>query len=162
MSNIDNMMNWGMGVGAIFSMMIQKYAYAYTIFTILLGWNILRDFVSGKGTSAFTPVKLAYLFFSVILFFSTLYLVVLVFKHETLFDNDIQGDLPFYIKTSNLLILFVFFIISLGDTLVKGLEDILPNCGDVILLLSLFLFTYLLGVMIINISIIINKKVTDG
>ena len=162
MSDVDNMMNWGMGVGAIFSMMIQKYAYAYTIFTILLGWTILKDFVSGKGTSAFTPVKLAYLFFSVLLFFSTMYLVVLVFKNEDLFNNDIQGDLPFYIKTSNLLILFVFFIISMGDSLVKSLEDLLPNCGDIILLLSLFLFTYLLGVMIINISIIINKKVTDG
>ena len=162
MSNVDNMMNWGMGVGAIFAMMIQKYGYSYMIFTILLGWNILKDFVSGKGASAFSPVKLAYLFFSIILFFSTLYLVVLVFKNELLFDNDIQGDLPFYIKTSNLLILFVFFIISLGDSLSKGLEEMLPNCGDVILLLALFLFTYLLGIMVINISIIINKKVTDG
>ena len=107
------------------------------IFTILLGWNILKDFVSGKGASAFSPVKLAYLFFSIILFFSTLYLVVLVFKNELLFDNDIR-DLPFYIKTSNLLILFVFFIISLGDSLSKGLEEMLPNCGDVILLLVYF------------------------
>jgi hypothetical protein len=38
----------------------------------------------------------------------------------------------------------------------------LENCGDLVLILTLFLFTYLLGVMIVNISIIANSKLTDG
>ena len=162
-NNIDQMLNIGLGVGAIFAMSIKKYSYSYVIFTFLLGWNIMQNFVSGSGTIGMTPIKMAYLFFSIILFFSTLYLTMLTFKKSELFDRDIgSGDLPFYVKTSNLLILFVFFIISLNSQLVKQLEDLLPNCGDTVMLLSLFLFTYLLGVMIVNISIIVNKKITDG
>ena len=68
----------------------------------------------------------------------------------------------FYIQTSNMLILLVFFIVSLNAKIIKQLEDLMPNCGDAVMLLSLFLFTYLLGVMIVNISIIVNKKITDG
>ena len=73
-----------------------------------------------------------------------------------------DGDLPFYIQTSNLLIVFVFFVISTSANLSRALEDMLPNCGDIMLLITIFLFTYIIGVMTINISIIINKKVTDG
>jgi len=49
-----------------------------------------------------------------------------------------------------------------GSNIEKQLEDMFPQCGNLILLLSLFLFTYLLGIMVINISIIVNKKITDG
>ena len=88
---------------------------------------------------------------------------MITFKNNELFDRDVgSGDLPFYVKTSNLLILLVFFIVSLNSNIVKQLEDLMPNCGDSVMLLSLFLFTYLLGIMIVNISIIINKKITDG
>ena len=48
----------------------------------------------------------------------------------------------------------------MNDRIKKSLNDMLPNCGDLILLLTIFLFTYLLSVMVINISIIVNKKVT--
>ena len=123
----------------------------------------MSNFVSGSGTTGMTPTKIAYLFFSIILFFSTLYLTILTFKKSELFNTDLNsGDLPFYVKTSNLLILFVFFIISLNPQIIKQLEDLIPKCGDAVMLLSLFLFTYLLGVMIVNISIIVNKKLTDG
>jgi hypothetical protein len=162
-NNIDQMLNIGLGVGAIFAMGIKKYSYSYVIFTFLLGWNIMSNFVSGSGTTGITPTKMAYLFFSIILFFSTLYLTMITFKNNELFDRDVgSGDLPFYVKTSNLLILLVFFIVSLNSNIVKQLEDLMPNCGDSVMLLSLFLFTYLLGIMIVNISIIINKKITDG
>jgi len=162
-NNIDQMLNIGLAVGAIFAMSIKKYSYSYVIFTFLLGWNIMSNFVSGSGTTGMTPTKIAYLFFSIILFFSTLYLTILTFKKSELFNTDLNsGDLPFYVKTSNLLILFVFFIISLNPQIIKQLEDLIPKCGDAVMLLSLFLFTYLLGVMIVNISIIVNKKLTDG
>ena len=157
------MLNIGLGVGAIFAMSIKKYSYSYVIFTFLLGWNIMSNFVSGSGTTGMSPTKISYLFFSIILFFSTLYLTMITFKKSELFDRDVgSGDLPFYVKTSNLLILLVFFIVSLNAKIVKQLEDLMPNCGDAVMLLSLFLFTYLLGVMIVNISIIVNKKITDG
>jgi len=162
MSRIENIMNWGLGVGAIFSMAIRKFSYAYMLFTILLAWNIMSNFVSGKNVAAFSPVKLCYLFFSILLFFSTMYLTIITFKNTDLFESNMEGDLPFYIQTSNMLILLVFFIISTSTNLSRALEDMLPNCGDVILLLTIFLFTYLLGVMTINIGIISSKKVTDG
>jgi|TARA_X000000368_G_scaffold417042_1_gene412374 hypothetical protein len=162
-NNIDQMLNIGLGVGAIFAMSIKKYSYSYVIFTFLLGWNIMSNFVSGSGTTGMSPTKISYLFFSIILFFSTLYLTMITFKKSELFDRDVgSGDLPFYVKTSNLLILLVFFIVSLNAKIIKQLEDLMPNCGDAVMLLSLFLFTYLLGVMIVNISIIVNKKITDG
>ena len=163
MTQIENIMNWGLGVGAIFSMAIKKFSYAYLIFTVLLAWNIMSDFVSGKIVAATTsPIKLLYLFFSILLFFSTMYLTIITFKNSDLFESDLEGDLPFYIQTSNILILLVFFVISSSTNLVRALEDMLPNCGDILLLLCVFLFTYILGVMTINISIIVNKKVTDG
>ena len=68
-NNIDQMLNIGLGVGAIFAMGIKKYSYSYVIFTFLLGWNIMSNFVSGSGTTGITPTKMAYLFFSIILFF---------------------------------------------------------------------------------------------
>ena len=102
-NNIDQMLNIGLGVGAIFSMAIKKYSYSYVIFTFLLGWNIMSNFVSGSGTTGMTPTKMAYLFFSIILFFSTFYLTILTFKKSKLFDTDLNsGDLPFYVKTSNI------------------------------------------------------------
>ena len=163
MSNVDKMMNWGMGVGALFAMAIQKFTYAYVIFTFLMGWTILSNFVQGDGTKGIGTVDMLYLFFNIILFFTTLYLTVISFKNQGLFDSNVgSGDLPFYLKTSNLLILFIFLFISLNKKIVKQLEEMLPNCGNVVMLLSIFLFTYLLGVMVINISIIVNKKITDG
>ena len=162
MSQVENIMNWGLGVGAIFSMAIKKFSYAYLLFTVLLAWNILSNFVSGKNVAAFSPVKLLYLFFSIILFFSTMYLTIITFNNSDLFNKTMDGDLPFYIQTSNLLIVFVFFVISTSTNLSRALEDMLPNCGDIMLLITIFLFTYIIGVMTINISIIVNKKVTDG
>ena len=163
MSNVDKMMNWGLGVGAIFAMTIQKYTYAYVIFTVLMGWTILSNFVQGDDAKGIGMVEMLYLFFNIILFFTTLYLTVISFKNEGLFDGNVgSGDLPFYLKASNLLILFIFLFISLNKQIVKQLEDMLPNCGNVVMLLSIFLFTYLLGVMVVNISIIVNKKITDG
>jgi len=162
MSNVDKMMNWGMGVGALFAMAIQKYSYAYVIFTFLLGWTILSNFVQGDG-AGINITEILYLFFNIILFFSTLYLTVISFKNKKLFDGSSgSGDLPFYIQTSNFLILFIFLFISLNKQMVKQLEEMLPNCGNIVMLLSIFLFTYLLGVMVVNISIIVNKKITDG
>ena len=155
-------MNWGLGVGAIFSMAIRKFSYAYLLFTVLLAWNIMSNFVSGKNVAGFSPVKLCYLFFSILLFFSTMYLTIMTFKNAALFETNMEGDLPFYIQTSNMLILLVFFIISTNTNLSRALEEMLPNCGDIILLLTIFLFTYLLGIMTINIGIITSKKVTDG
>lgn len=162
MSQVENIMNWGLGVGAIFSMAIKKFSYAYLLFTILLAWNILSNFVSGKNVSAFSPTKLMYLVFSILLFFCTMYLTIITFNNSSLFNKSMDGDLPFYIQTSNLLIVFVFFVISTSANLSRALEDMLPNCGDIMLLITIFLFTYIIGVMTINISIIVNKKVTDG
>lgn len=161
-NKVNVMMNWGLAVGAIFAMAVQKFSYSYIIFTVLLGWNIMTSFVSGKSDNGITPVKILYLFFNILLFFTTLYLTTVSIKHSDNFDKDNGGDLSFYIKTSNLLILFVFMIISLNDTILTSLEEMLPNCGNTVMLLSVFLFTYLLGVMVVNISIILNKKVTDG
>ena len=155
-------MNWGLGVGAIFSMAIRKFSYAYLLFTVLLAWNIMSNFVSGKNVAGFSPVKLCYLFFSILLFFSTMYLTIMTFKNANVFETNMEGDLPFYIQTSNMLILLVFFVISMNTNLSRALEEMLPNCGDIILLLTIFLFTYLLGIMVINIGIITSKKVTDG
>tara|TARA_B100000795_G_scaffold11746_1_gene8118 strand:- start:88 stop:579 length:492 start_codon:yes stop_codon:yes gene_type:complete len=163
MGDVDKMMNWGMGIGALFAMAIQKFTFAYVIFTFLLGWTILSNFVTGDPNKSINATDMLYLFFNIILFFSTLYLTVISLKNKKLFDGAIDsGDLPFYIKTSNLLILFIFLFISLNKQIVRQLEDMLPNCGNVVMLLSIFLFTYLLGVMVVNISIIINKKITDG
>ena len=41
-----------------------------------------------------------------------MYLTMITFKNSDLFESDMEGDLPFYIQTSNMLILLVFFIIS--------------------------------------------------
>jgi len=163
MTSVDKMMNWGLGIGALFAMAIEKNTYAYVIFTFLMGWTILSNFVGGDGANGIGKVEMLYLFFNIILFFTTLYLTVVSFKNKGLFDGNVgSGDLPFYVKTSNLLILFIFLFISLNKQIVKQLEEMLPNCGNIVMLLSIFLFTYLLGVMVINISIIINKKITDG
>lgn len=162
MTKVDNIINFGFGIGALFALAIQKYNYSYVMFSVLLGWNILSNFVSGDSIIDFSPMKTAYLIFSIILFFVTLYLTILTFRKQYVFERGIAGELPFYIRTSNFLILFVFFVISMNDRIKKSLNDMLPNCGDLILLLTIFLFTYLLSVMVINISIIVNKKVTDG
>jgi hypothetical protein len=160
--NIDKILNFGLGFGAIFAMAIQKFTYAYTLFSVLLGWVILSNFVSGESSDNFDITKLAFLGFTAILFFTVLYLVTLTIKFKTIFENNAVGELEFYLKSSNALIVFVFLLISGGSDLEKQLEDMFPNCGNLILMLTLFLFTYLLGIMVVNISIIVNKKVTDG
>lgn len=162
MSYVNDIMNWGMGVGAVFAMAIRKFNHAYIIFAILMAWNLLRNFVSGEGISDFSGIKLVYLFFYFILFFSTIYLITITFKHADTFSKEMVGDLGFYLNTTNVLILFIFFMSSNADDVSKALDDMLENCGDLVLILTLFLFTYLLGVMIVNISIIANSKITDG
>ena len=151
-----------MGVGAVFAMAIRKFNHAYIIFAILMAWNLMRNFVSGEGVSDFSGFKLIYLFFYIILFFSTVYLITITFKHSETFSKEMVGDLGFYLNTTNVLILFIFFLSSNSDSVTIALDDMLENCGDLILILTLFLFTYLLGVMIVNMSIITNSKITDG
>jgi hypothetical protein len=155
-------LNFGLGFGAIFAMAIQKFTYAYTLFSVLLGWVILSNFVSGESSNNFDLMKLAFLGFSTILFFTVVYLVILTTKYNSIFENNAIGDLEFYLKATNALIVFVFLLISGGSDLEKQLEEIFPNCGNLILMLTLFLFTYLLGIMVVNISIIVTKKITDG
>jgi len=160
--NINQILNFGLGFGAIFAMAIQKFTYAYMLFSVLLGWVILSNFVSGESSNNFDITKLAFLGFSSILFFTVVYLVILTMKFKSTFENNAVGDLEFYLKSTNALIVFVFLLISGGSDLEKQLEGMFPNCGSLILMLVLFLFTYLLGIMVVNISIIVNKKVTDG
>ena len=162
MSYVNDIMNWGMGVGAVFAMAIRKFNHAYIIFAILMAWNLMRNFVSCEGVSDFSGFKLIYLFFYIILFFSTVYLITITFKHSETFSKEMVGDLGFYLNTTNVLILFIFFLSSNSDSVTIALDDMLENCGDLILILTLFLFTYLLGVMIVNMSIITNSKITDG
>jgi hypothetical protein len=160
--DINQILNFGLGFGAIFAMAIQKFTYAYMLFSVLLGWVILSTFVSGESSNNFDITKLAFLGFSAILFFTVVYLVILTMKFKSTFENNAVGDLEFYLKSTNALIVFVFLLISGASDLEKQLEDMFPNCGNLILMLTLFLFTYLLGIMVVNISIIVNKKVTDG
>jgi len=155
-------LTFGLGFGAIFAMAIQKFTYAYTLFSVLLGWVILSNFVNGESSNNFDLMKLAFLGFSTILFFTVVYLVVLTTKYKSIFENNAIGDLEFYLKSTNALIIFVFLLISGGSDLEKQLEEIFPDCGNLILMLTLFLFTYLLGIMVVNISIIVTKKITDG
>ena len=162
MSYVNDIMNWGMGVGAVFAMAIRKFTHAYTIFAVLMAWNLMRNFISGEGIQDFSGFKLVYLFFYVILFFSTIYLITITFKHAEGFSKEMVGDLGFYLNSTNALILFIFFLSSNSDNVSKALDDMLENCGDLVLILTLFLFTYLLGVMIVNMSIITNSKMTDG
>lgn len=162
MSYVNDIMNWGMGVGAVFAMAIRKFTHAYTIFAVLMAWNLMRNFISGEGIQDFSGFKLVYLFFYVILFFSTIYLITITFKHAEVFSKEMVGDLGFYLNSTNALILFIFFLSSNSDNVSKALDDMLENCGDLVLILTLFLFTYLLGVMIVNMSIITNSKMTDG
>ncbi len=161
---MDQILNFGLGIGAIFAMAIKKYANAYMLFAVLLGWVILSNFVRGDKTNEkFNLSKIANLLFSAVLFFTVVYLVILTKKNKFIFEESkFAGDLEFYLKSTNALIVFVFILISGGKNIEKQLEEMFPNCGNIILLLTLFLFTYLLGIMVINISIIVNKKITDG
>ena len=161
---MDQIFNFGLGIGAIFAMAIKKYANAYMLFSVLLGWVILSNFVRGDKTNEkFDLSKIANLLFSTILFFTVIYLTILTKKNTFIFEeNKNAGDLEFYLKATNALIVFVFILISGGKNIESQLEEMFPNCGNIILLLTLFLFTYLLGIMVINISIIVNKKITDG
>ena len=160
--NINQILNFGLGFGAIFSMAIQKFTMAYMLFSVLLGWVILSNFVSGSGTQNFNIMQMAFLGFSTILLFTVLYLVSLTMKYKYTFENNAVGDLEFYLKSTNALIVFVFLLINGGSDLEKQMESMFPNCGNLILMLVLFLFTYLLGIMVVNISIIVSKKMTDG
>jgi len=155
-------LNYGLGIGAIFAMAIQKFTYAYILFSVLLAWIILSNFVSGDGAKNINPMDIAFLGFSSILFFTVIYLVFLTVKFKSAFENSSIGDLKFYLQSTNALIVFVFLLISGSKNLEKQLEETFPNCGNLILMLTLFLFTYLLGIMVVNISIIVNKKMTDG
>jgi hypothetical protein len=158
------MLNYGLGIGAIFGMAVKKYTYAYMLFAALLGWNILSKFVGGGqgAASSFDLSRILTLLFSIILFLTVFYLVKLTINHRYIFENQVIGDLEFYFKSTNALVVLVFLLIAGGSNIEKQLEDMFPQCGNLILLLSLFLFTYLLGIMVINISIIVNKKITDG
>ena len=160
--DINQILNFGLGFGAIFSMAIQKFTMAYMLFSVLLGWVILSNFVSGSGTQNFNIMQMAFLGFSTILLFTVLYLVSLTMKYKYTFENNAVGDLEFYLKSTNALIVFVFLLINGGSDLEKQMESMFPNCGNLILMLVLFLFTYLLGIMVVNISIIVSKKMTDG
>jgi len=160
--DINQILNFGLGFGAIFAMAIQKFTHAYILFSVLLGWVILSNFVSGEGTNKFDVMKIAFLGFSAILFFTVVYLVILTMKYKSTFENNAIGDLEFYLKSTNALVVFVFLIISGGSDLEKQMEQMFPNCGNLILMMVLFLFTYLLGIMVVNISIIVSKKITDG
>tara|TARA_B100000795_G_scaffold253967_1_gene224502 strand:- start:3389 stop:3871 length:483 start_codon:yes stop_codon:yes gene_type:complete len=159
--DINQILNFGLGIGAIFAMALQKHVVAYILFSVLLGWVILSNFVGGESGS-FDFSKIAFLGFSSILFFTVVYLVMLTKKHSFIFENAPPGDLEFYLKSTNTLIVFVFLIINGASSLEKQMESMFPNCGNLILMLVLFLFTYLLGIMVVNISIIVNKKITDG
>jgi len=159
---ITQILNFGLGFGAIFAMAVQKYTNAYLLFSALLAWVILSNFVSGDNTQKMDMMQLAFMGFSGILFFTVVYLAMLTVKHKSIFEKNAPGDLEFYLKSTNTLIVFVFILVSGSSNLVKQLESIFPNCGNLILLLTLFLFTYLLGIMVVNISIIANKKITDG
>ena len=160
--DINQILNFGLGFGAVFAMAIQKFTHAYMLFSVLLGWVILSNFVSGEGGKKFDIMQIAFLGFSAILFFTVVYLVILTMKYKTIFEKGGIGDLDFYLKSTNALVVFVFLLVSGGSDLEKSMEDMFPNCGNLILMLVLFLFTYLLGIMVVNISITVNKKVTDG
>ena len=67
--DINQILNFGLAIGAIFAMALQKYAAAYTLFSVLLGWVILSNFVGGESGSFDLP-KIAFLGFSTILFFT--------------------------------------------------------------------------------------------
>ena len=160
--NIDKILNLGIGFGAIFAMAIQKLSLAYGLFSVLLGWTILSNFVRGDSNQKFDISQVAFLVFSLILFFTVTYLVSLTMKYKYEFETGGFGDLDFYIQSTNALIVFVFLMVSGGKELEKQMESMFPNCGNLILMLVLFMFTYLLGIMVVNISIIVNIKVTDG
>lgn len=162
MSSISNYLTYSVIAAAAVAMLIRKYNYSYSLFAFIVGWNILTKFVSGDKKFAFSNVKLSFTIFSVILFFCIIYLTAITFNNMELFEKSLSGDLEFYLNTSNILILTVIVLITSNESLTKSLESILPTCGSLILMLSVFLFIYLLAVMIINIGIITNKKLTDG
>jgi len=157
-----DMLNYGLGIGAIFAMAVKKYTNAYMLFAALLGWTILSNFVGPSSNEKFDISQIATFAFSAILFLTVVYLVKLTINHKDIFENQVIGDLEFYFKSTNILVVFIFLLISGGEQVKTQLEEMFPNCGNLILLLVLFLFTYLLGIMTINISIIVNKKITDG
>ena len=162
MTSTTNYLNYSIIAAAFIAMVIRKYNYSYMFFSFLIGWNILTNFVSGDIKNSITNAKLPYIIFSIILFFTLLYLTVITVKNADLFDKSLGGDLEFYLNTSNILVLFVTILIISNEELTKYLEIVMPQCGSLILLLFTFLFIYLIGVMVINVGIIIDKKFTDG
>ena len=98
---MDQILNFGLGIGAIFAMAIKKYANAYMLFAVLLGWVILSNFVRGDKTNEkFNLSKIANLLFSTILFFTVVYLVILTKKNTFIFEESkFAGDLEFYLKS---------------------------------------------------------------
>ena len=49
--NVDQILNFGLGIGAIFAMALQKYKNAYMLFAALLAWVILSNFVRGDASN---------------------------------------------------------------------------------------------------------------
>lgn len=162
MSSITNYLTYSVIAAAAVALSIRKYKYSYSLFAFIVGWNILTNFVSGDKKIMFSTVKLPFIVFSIILFFCIIYLTIITFNNIELFEKSLSGDLEFYLNTSNILILTVVVLITSNESLSKSLESILPTCGPLILMLIVFLFIYLLAVMIVNIGIITNKKLTDG
>lgn len=169
--DINQILNYGLGIGAIFALIIQKYSNAYILFAVLLAWTILQNFVSGEDSTDMSFSKLFFLGFTIILFFLVFYLVSITIKHKDVFSpcaankpcpSKNASELSFYMKSTNLLIVFVFLMLTNTGKLENQFEDMFPKCGNLIIMLILFLFTYLLGVLIVNVSIIINQKLTDG
>lgn len=164
--DVDQILNFGLGIGAIFAMALQKYKNAYMLFAALLAWVILSNFVRGDASNrkeSFNLLTIATLVFSFILFITVSYLVLLTINNGYIFENQkTTGDLDFYLKATNALIVFIFLLISGNSDISKQLEDMFPQCGSLILILTLFLFTYLLGIMVININMVVNNKMTDG
>ena len=71
--DINQILNYGLGIGAIFALIIQKYSNAYILFAVLLAWTILQNFVSGEDSTDMSFSKLFFLGFTIILFFFILF-----------------------------------------------------------------------------------------
>jgi len=119
MTSTTNYLNYSIIAAAFIAMVIRKYNYSYMFFSFLIGWNILTNFVSGDIKNSITNAKLPYIIFSIILFFTLLYLTVITVKNADLFDKSLGGDLEFYLNTSNILVLFVTILIISNEELTK-------------------------------------------
>ena len=142
MTSTTNYLNYSIIAVAFIAMVIRKYNYSY-MFSFLIGWNILTNFVSGDIKNSVTNAKLPYIIFSIILFFAKDYLTVITVKNADLFDKSLGGDLEFYLNTSNILVLFVTILIISNEQLTKYLEIVMPQCGSNFI--TFYIFIYLLN-----------------